>query len=687
MLFERNNERRNGCVRQGDRAAFARYLLPCAALLALVGCSSTGVPTRGSSSGVATLESDLVESVTDLYTQRGTLCFTDAVNYTTKISQPDPIGWLNVDSPRSTAVLGGTGVGSAGSLPLASTAVHFSVRAMDPSWDKPSYGTRRQMCALMSDRRVCWHADGGWSISDGTGNVTNTYPAGTLPALEVGPPYSIMQYGRVYENDEFGVTFYKNGVGVGGLYSSDFAHNWPDNYAGFVNERLTVRVTVTGSEDPCPGSDYCDTQSSFTVKPLKHLPEAAQLPSGALDCKYDGLAPVGLPPQTLRMALVALRFADAPVIPYSPNDYASALIGGGYSLRSYLKEVSRGREDLEVDVFAASDGDFIELKAADSTPLDILDACPSVMTSSNVAPGYGYPGDCGLWDEVRVAAATAGLQASQYDAVTYLVHGLFAAGYGGGGEILMGTSSNFPDGSKLVGTLAHELGHGTRYGASYDAYEWSCPVGDPLVGRDLSNMTLDRYHQYNKCKTSSYADRFDAMGGASVAKRFHGEHLALAGWLDAPETVASPATGTSVNTYSLGRLHSSAYPVKMLRIPLSTGNYFVEYRTDEGFDSPDNGTYRYYITDPVVPMTQYHSARGVHLRYWNPSTRTSYTVWPQSYRADRPEAAAPMQTGHSFCDPYRGITVSVDGFSSDGDSATVRVVRGPCCDPSGVCGP
>lgn len=237
------------------------------------------------------------------------------------------------------------------------------------------------------------------------------------------------------------------------------------------------------------------------------------------------------------------------------------------------------------------------------------------------------------------AAANSGIVLSNYKKYMFVFPN---SGCSWSGMSDMGSKS-WINGSMVLRTMAHELGHGLGL---YHAKARTC-----------SEITT------GTCATSEYGHNSDSLGQTGVTGHFHPYQKERLGWLGA---TGSPGilSVQGAGNYTISPLSLQDGNPKALRIQQNSSTwYYVEFRRPVGFDSfvSNNGS-----TMNGVLITQNSSASANYLLDMVPST----THWSD----------AALQMGRSFRDTATGMTLTVMSVSSSG--ATVNVSYGdiPCVD-------
>ncbi|HYP98892.1 MAG TPA: hypothetical protein VER96_09465 [Polyangiaceae bacterium] len=343
---------------------------------------------------------------------------------------------------------------------------------------------------------------------------------------------------------------------------------------------------------------------------------------------------------------VLMRFRDAPLPrePYSLAAAREAFSTSPNSATAFIHEVSRGTATLDIQTYG-----WIDL------PYAARDYCSDTYDPPGGGTlGYGYcgpsvsnPNEIGYF-EFDSFARQNGVPIDSFENVIYVLHGLANRGAAGYGRIDMGTATGNIDTSALV----HEMGH--LYGLQH-AFSWDCDSASTISpGADLFDPGS------NGCEAWAYGDTSDTMG--TGPHHYNTVNLLRLGWLSGAET----AVAEIGQSYWLGKLNSTTYPLRQLRVPLDhPASYFLEYRAAEGFDAlspcstcnPQTGG----TTSPV---------QGVTIRTV-PGSWTFRGV-SQLDAGTMVVNDPPLRGGQSWYDRYRKLTVRVLEENSEG--AKVEVV-------------
>lgn len=235
-----------------------------------------------------------------------------------------------------------------------------------------------------------------------------------------------------------------------------------------------------------------------------------------------------------------------------------------------------------------------------------------------------------LTSKAIAAAKSAGVNLSQYNRI--IVHGPCRRG---GGQVV---NSGLWVGTMSLRVIAHELGHllGKKFGEAGDLY---CPNSTDVIAVS--------------CGFRVYKDWLDVMGDTWVGFNFSAGLKESIGWLGSPgfpdiQTVTTSGV-YSIDVYeTLDRGLPKALKVPV-KIPNTTGFYYLEYRQPIGFDSG------------LAPFASAVNGAVVHLGTiqlldMTPATKGAYDH--------------PLVVGKSFTDAG-GLTIKV--LSADGQTLRVQI--------------
>lgn len=236
----------------------------------------------------------------------------------------------------------------------------------------------------------------------------------------------------------------------------------------------------------------------------------------------------------------------------------------------------------------------------------------------------------------RNAATAAGININNYQKHMFVFPNM-GCSYSGRGQV--GGRDTWIDGSLILRTTAHELGHNLGL---YHSKAKSC-----------SNI-VD-----GTCATTEYGHNSDMVGQTGVTGHYHPYQKERLGWLAAGSGVV---TVQGAGTYTISGLSVQDNNPKALRIQQNSSTYYyVEFRRPVGFDSfvsSNNNTMN------GVLITQNSSSSSNFLLDMVPST----AGWSD----------AALKVGQSFTDPGTNMTITVSSVSSSGAVVNVSYGSVPC---------
>ena len=340
-------------------------------------------------------------------------------------------------------------------------------------------------------------------------------------------------------------------------------------------------------------------------------------------------------------------------LPVTEAQATNAIFGGSstgapFSPSVFVKEMSRDRLSLVGDVYGW-------------TPLQGTSAAQCAGGQCAFTPSL----------EAQARAAHAGFDPANYDWVMYFVHGPV--------RIRSAETPEWTSAHRLLNaatgssTILHEhVGHALAQIGHNGGLSCSNNVPDIIVpGPDLGDATGSHpvLSPGIVCESDVYQDRFSSMGSGANGELgyFHTMALYNLGWLDDDETITDRLGGV----YTIGRLASQT-TTKQLRMHLyDNWFYFVEYRTYAGMD----------LQRENQMDTTY--AEGVQVRLWQNTQSPLFRKIPMVSGGNYGGVSngvlmtqRGLQPGQLFCDPHRQVSVQVQ--SSNAETATVQVQRGPC---------
>ncbi|SDH69211.1 NPCBM-associated, NEW3 domain of alpha-galactosidase [Pseudomonas benzenivorans] len=243
----------------------------------------------------------------------------------------------------------------------------------------------------------------------------------------------------------------------------------------------------------------------------------------------------------------------------------------------------------------------------------------------------------------KTAAQEAGFNLGNYDRFIYIFP-KNACGYSGMGQVGSLGSGAWINGSMILRTVAHELGH--NLGLQH-AHALDC--GDTTLG--------------GSCSTQEYGDTLDIMGYSGTVGHFNGFSKERLGWLASSNLIDVSSAGN----FYLKPASAQTTGGKVLKIANgldANGQpryYYVEYRQPIGFDAQ--------ITDRGV-VDPNNVFQGVAVHQASPSNSNSSQLLDMtagSNSVDMKDAA--LTGGRSFSDS--GMTLTTQW--SDASQALVSV--------------
>ncbi len=324
---------------------------------------------------------------------------------------------------------------------------------------------------------------------------------------------------------------------------------------------------------------------------------------------------------------------------FTESSARTAFFTGANSANSYFKENSFGKAQLIGKV--RPDGDVYGWY---TIPYD----------NTNCSTNWD------VWDDAADAKArAAGVDLSGYDTKTYVFPSNSSCGWGGLGYMGGNPARSWINGASQ-GTITHELGHnmGTHHASSYN-----CTANGARVS--ISNT----------CTVNEYGDPYDVMGSSGGQKHMNSYHKGQTGtyapnWLTTSNTLTIDRHASPDSTYTIAPIEKLSSGIQSLRIPRTVSTtgvvsdyYYLEFRQPFGFDN--------FATTSAA-------ANGIFIRI-----APNYSTNTQSKLLDAtPETTsfsdAPLATGKTFNDTYKGISISTLNVGPGG--ADVRVSFGalPC---------
>jgi len=193
--------------------------------------------------------------------------------------------------------------------------------------------------------------------------------------------------------------------------------------------------------------------------------------------------------------------------------------------------------------------------------------------TGNVAGWYTIPVNSTICDGFAIekaaksAAQAAGFNLANYERFVYIFP-KNACGYSGMGQVGAAPSSTWINGSMILRTVAHEMGHNLGL---HHAHALDC--GDTTLG--------------SSCTSQEYGDTLDIMGYSGTVGHFNGFNKERLGWL-ASSNIINVASGGNFYLKPNSTQTNSGKVLKIANGLDSSGQpryYYVEYRQPTGFDA------------------------------------------------------------------------------------------------------
>jgi hypothetical protein len=250
----------------------------------------------------------------------------------------------------------------------------------------------------------------------------------------------------------------------------------------------------------------------------------------------------------------------------------------------------------------------------------------------------------------KQAATAAGINLAAYNRLVFAFPALSTCGFSGASTVGGNPSQSWINGSMVLRTVGHELGHGLGL---YHARAMDC--GADVIG--------------SACSTIEYGDVIDILGQPGVTGHSHAAQKERLGWLNygtSPGITPVQANGTySIDPYET--LGSNAKALKILKSTNPTTGvqtwYYVEFRRPVGFDSFLSGNSN-LLNGVVVHTSVDPYGRDNYLLDMTPATSS----W----------ADAALAVGRSYNDSTNNVTITPISVSNSGASVSVSFGPQPC---------
>ena len=359
---------------------------------------------------------------------------------------------------------------------------------------------------------------------------------------------------------------------------------------------------------------------------LNDSPDSLELlADGATTTATSSSSPAVLPNTMGEQGVLVLlvNFQDNQVQPWTPQQAEEMVFG---TVNDFYQENSNGQTWLSGDVYGYY-----------TLPIDAT---------------------CDAWEihvNAQDAAEAQGIDLGAYNRMVYIFPEISSCGWTGKGTLGGTVSRSYINGSLILRTVGHELGH--NFGLHH-AEKLEC--GSEIIG--------------DNCISVTYGDSQDIMGDSGITGHFNPFNKELLGWITSVsgEVVTADGDGSYLlEPYETAPTGTAAKGLKVQRgIDSSTGQrlwYYLEYRQALGFDSFLDGK----------PVTD-----GVMLRLATESDIESSQLLdmnPNSSLHDMDDAA--LLVGRSYSDPDAGVTIFTEWADATGASVSISFT-GESCIPS-----
>jgi len=250
----------------------------------------------------------------------------------------------------------------------------------------------------------------------------------------------------------------------------------------------------------------------------------------------------------------------------------------------------------------------------------------TIPVNSTVCDGFA------IEKSAKAAAQAAGFNLANYERFVYIFP-KNACGYSGMGQVGAVPSSTWINGSMILRTVAHEMGHNLGL---HHAHALDC--GDTTLG--------------GTCTAQEYGDTLDIMGYSGTVGHFNGFNKERLGWL-ASSNIINVASGGNFYLKPASTQTTSGKVLKIANGLDSSGApnyYYVEYRQPLGFDAQ--------ITDRGV-VDPNNVFKGVAIHQASPSNGNSGQLLD-------------MTAGSNFVDMKDAALIGGRSFSDSGMTVTTQ---------------
>jgi hypothetical protein len=395
------------------------------------------------------------------------------------------------------------------------------------------------------------------------------------------------------------------------LYACGEAESHLSHFLNVAGKRLSLHFVGT-----MPGDLLTDSQ--VRVKGVK-IGEAIALDSNTLststtNTSYQVTTPVY--PNTFgeqKVLVLLINFQDNPTQPWTIDQVRNTVFT---SANNYYLEASYQQAWLTGDVYGWY-------------TLPIASTCDTSMISTYA----------------KQAATAAGINLSSYNRLVYAYPSV-GCGWTGTSTLGGSPSQAWINGSMILRTVSHELGHG--FGLYHSS---ASECGSQVVG--------------TSCSSIEYGDVADIMGQPGVTGHFNSYQKERLGWLGygiSPATTIVQASGTySIDPYESSGSNSKALKILKSTDPTTGKNtwYYLEFRRPVGFDS--------FISSNNNVMNGVMIHMGTDLAGYN------YLLDLTPDTSSWSDAA--LDVGYTYNDPNINVTIAPTSVSNIG--ALVNITFGP----------